>query len=69
MPKPEIELTLMKFYRRPPGQGWRFTILDLINFDDTTSVNKDWSLLTIDWQPDAPDGTGTNARRLTFHLF
>jgi hypothetical protein len=58
----------MKFYRRP-GQGWRFTILDLINFDDTASVNNDWPLLTIDWQPDATDDTGMNTKRLTFNLF
>jgi hypothetical protein len=56
--KPEIEIYLAKFYRRPQGEGWRFSILEIINFDNDAT----WCLFELCWHPrEAP-------KRLTFHL-
>jgi hypothetical protein len=45
--KPEIEIRFLFFYRRPPGEGWFFAALSVVNFDNGAS----WELLSIDRAP------------------
>ena len=45
--KPEIEIRFLFFYRRPPGEGWFFSVLSVQNFDNGAS----WELFSIDRTP------------------
>ena len=56
--KPELEIYFAKFYRRPPGEGWRFSILEVINFD----TGDTWCLVDFRWNPNE------SPKRLIFNL-
>lgn len=42
---PELELTLLRFYRRP-GDGWHLAFLEVQNFFNGCS----WALLSVNWR-------------------